>query len=175
VRGFSASAVAVLLVAAVIGVIYVVRGGGDDSSTITPAKSPTPTVSLTRSASPTPTPTVTQTSTPPASTSVQPTQSLAAPAVVPGSRGTIYVYSAPGAETKLDPAGARFTAAGYAVNQRKAVSLNPAQTTVYYDAGMANAAAEMVAANVGVLSAAPRPPEYISTGTLFVVVTPNFS
>jgi len=87
----------------------------------------------------------------------------------------VYVYSAPGADSKLEVASARFTAAGYAVNQRKSVSLNPSQTTVYYDSGMAHDAADMVAANVGVLAAAPRPPEYLSTGTLFVVVTPNFS
>lgn len=165
------------MVALVIWAIYLVRGeNGKDSPTIvakSTSASPTPSPFVTASPSPT-APAAPTTSAPvPPPTTAPPT--TAPPAIAPGSRGTVYVYTAPGGAANLDAATARFTAAGYAVKQSKAVSLNPAQTTVYYDSGMANDAAAMVSANVGVLAAAPRPPEYLSTGTLFVVVTANYA
>lgn len=168
-----------IAVAIVIGVIYLVRGGnGHDSPTVTAGASPVPTVTSSTPI-PTPLPTGTDTSpgpTPTAATAPPVSDTPAPPpAIVPGSCGEIYVYSAPGARNKTDAAVARFTAAGYVVKKVTAVGLDPARTTVYYSSGQAAMANAMVAAKVGVLAAAPRPNGYKNPGTVFVVVTADYS
>jgi hypothetical protein len=158
----------------VIAIIYAVRHNDDDPTvrassppTTTAAATVTPTESETPTPSATPTPTGTVTPPPPATTPP--------PAVVPGSRGAIYVYTAPGAGADLNAAVTKLTAAGYSIKKTNDVGLNPSRTTVYYGKGKADEAAAMVALNIGVQAAAPRPAGYADPTTLFVVVTRTFS
>jgi hypothetical protein len=157
----------------VIAVIYFVRGGGSDSPNVTAGTTSTPTASSTPSDTPSPSasPSVTD---PPTQTATPPATSTASPPIVPGSKGGIYVYTAPGGRSQLAAAVQRLTAAGYTVKRTNAVGLHPSKTTVYYGRGNADEAAAMVAAQVGVLAAAPRPSGYTDPATLFVVVTASY-
>ena len=170
-----ASAFAVGLVVIAIVIVYAVRGHGDDDPTVrgssplstsgspTASETRTPTASETSSPSPTPTDTLT------------PPPTTPPPAVVPGSRGAIYVYAAPGATSELSAAVAAFKAAGYSIKKTNSVGLNPSRSTVYYGRGNADEANAMVGLNIGVQAAAPRPAGYADPTTLFVVVTRTFS
>jgi hypothetical protein len=173
VRGSAASALAVALVVVVIAIIYAVRGHNDDDPTVRASSPPSTTASATPTESQTPTPSATPTST--GTVTPPPPATTPPPAIVPGSRGAIYVYTAPGAGADLNAAVTKLKAAGYSIKKTNAVGLNPSRTTVYYGKGEADEAAAMVALNIGVQAAAPRPAGYADPTTLFVVVTRTFS
>ncbi|HEY5336036.1 MAG TPA: LytR C-terminal domain-containing protein [Mycobacteriales bacterium] len=150
----------------------------------TPSGSASPVVATSSTPTPTATPTPSATSTypPPASstTSAPPPVTTAPPAVAtPAPAATqLEVYNVSRRGGLAQSATNRLRGQGYVVTHvRNRIGYPLANTTVFYDPGNATAMAAadgVVARNLGVLAAAPRPANIPASGTLIVYVAASY-
>lgn len=175
VRTLGASLVAVGVTVAAVTAVDLLHGSGPGdpavraAATAAPAR-PAPAARSTPPApQPAPAPAEAAPAAPPVPAAAQPAPAPAAPRVA------LVVYNAAGIANLAQQAAQRLTDAGYQVIRTRDLRSVLPDTTVFYDPGGATQAQTLVDAHLGVARALPRPRWLLPTGTLIVLLRPDYA